>query len=68
MPEPCAYSSMVTSQNGVIVLGCTQNPESIYEMINTDGTLSWRLMEQKLKYPRDSAIAMLIPDSLADCS
>ena len=69
--ESCRSSSMVTSPNGegVILFGCgEENPEEIYELINTNGTLYWKRMLQKLKYPRSSSISMLVPDELVTCS
>ena len=48
-------------------IGCEDNPESLYELTEIDGILSWKKMFQELEYPRDSTIAMLIPDTLVDC-
>ena len=69
--EPCWYSSMVTSPDGqgVILLGCYPNRESLYELRkNNDGILAWTKLPQKLKYPRESTLAMLIPDEMASCT
>ena len=60
---------MVTSPtgNGVVILGCEGHPEDIYELVNTDGALSWKKMSQKLSYPRSHTISMLLPDNLVNC-
>ena len=52
---------------GVILLGCYVTQDTLYELKNVDGILTWREMPQKLKYPRHSTVAMLIPDDLANC-
>ena len=69
LPGPCLHSSMVTSPNkqGVILLGCQENPNTIYELVNINGTLYWRKMIQELKYPRSYLYAIPIPDHLTTC-
>ena len=59
--EPCANSTMITSPNkqSVILLGCKENPESLYELIKTKGAFSWKKMSQKLTYSRYSTVAFL---------
>ena len=61
---------MITSPNGhsVFLFGCKENPESIYELFNTEGNLSWRKLLQTLTYPRYNTVAMLIPDELVTCN
>ena len=62
---------MVTSPDGqgVILLGCYPNRESLYELRkNNDGILAWTKLPQKLKYPRESTLAMLIPDEMVLCT
>ena len=70
LPQPCAQSSMVTSPDGqgVILLGCDKNPESIYELREIDGVFSWRKMSQKLKHPRTLSVAMSIPNEFVTCT
>ena len=69
MPTTCRFPSMVTNPDGdgVILLGCYENQDTLYELKNLDGILTWKEMPQKLKYPRHSTVAMLIPDDLANC-
>ena len=58
---------MVSSSNGqeAILVGCEENPEKIYKLRWSNGTMmEWVLMKQKLKYPRSNVVAMLIPDTL----
>ena len=38
-----------------ICIGCEDNPESLYELTEIDGILSWKKMFQELEYPRDKA-------------
>ena len=62
---------MVSSWNGreSILVGCAENPEKIFKLRWRNGTtLEWVLMNQKSKYPRSNAVAMLIPDArLTSC-
>ena len=71
LPEACTYSSMVTSPSGqgVILFGCNENPigEHFYELTNENGNFSWKIMEQKMIFPRSGATAMLLPDELVTC-
>ena len=51
----CYYGAMVTSPtgDGVVLLGCSQSPGSIYRMsLDENGDYQWMMMEQSLKYPR----------------
>ena len=68
--ETQKYSTLITSPNGhsVFLFGCKENPESIYELFNTEGNLSWRKLLQTLTYPRYNTVAMLIPDELVTCN
>ena len=70
MVEPCSNSTMITSPNkqSVILLGCKENPESLYELIKTNGVFSWKKMSQKLTYGRYSTIAFLIPETFVSCN
>ena len=71
LPHKCAYPTMVTSPNGngIILLGCYEKRDAIYELSNsTNGTFQWLEMTQKLQYPRTETVAMLIPDNLTNCN
>ena len=71
LPQNCIDGSMVSSSNGreAILVGCEENPEKIYKLRWSNGTtLEWVLMKQKLKYPKNQAVAMLIPDALTQCN
>ena len=67
LPQACSYSSMVSYEGGVILLGCDENPDAIYALISINGGLKWIELTQKLQFPRTSALAMLIPDELTNC-
>ena len=70
LPDACTYGSMVTSptEDGVILLGCEQNPEAIYKMApDSNGALVWTKMKQKLKYPRSGPIVVSISDNQVTC-
>ena len=59
------------SGNEVILLGCendTSATDSIYKITWQGEDLQWEILPQKLKYPRSNAIAMLIPDSMTECT
>ena len=51
------------------MLGCSRNPEQLYEMKwDFDGaSLQWSVMKQTLKYPKYETVAMLIPEELTSC-
>ena len=71
LPQNCIDGSMVSSSNGreAILVGCAEIPEKIYKLRWSNGTaLEWALMKQKLKYPRNNAVAMLIPKALTQCN
>ena len=63
---------MVTSPtaDGVILLGCSQSPGSIYQMaLDENGDYQWRTMEQSLKYPRSYLpIVNYIEDHHVNCN
>lgn len=67
----CTFGSMVTSPtgDGVILLGCIENPEAIYQMTTgSNGEFYWTEMKQKLKYPRTGKpIVAYIDDDLVSC-
>ena len=56
------------TEDGVILLGCEQNPEAIYKMaLDSNGAFVWTKMKQKLKYPRYRAIVAPIDDNQVTC-
>ena len=52
---------------GVILFGCPENTGLFYELVNSDGQLSWKEMQQSLKYPRYCPVSALVPDKMANC-
>ena len=65
----CAYGSMLTSSDGVILLGCQFNEEVIYQMKpNSNGDFVWSKMNQTLKFPRISTIVDYIDDDQVNCN
>ena len=70
LPAPCSYSSAVTYKDGqrILVLGCTENPEKIYELfVGDQDQLEWKTLDKELKYPRSNLVAMMIPDEFTYC-
>ena len=69
LPTTCRFPTMVSNPDGrgVILLGFYVTQDTLYELKNVDGILTWREMPQKFKYPRKSTVVMLIPDNLANC-
>ena len=71
LPDGCNEGSMVTSPtgDGVILLGCWQNPDAIYKMApDSNGAFVWTKMKQKLKYPRTyQPIVAPIDDEQVTC-
>jgi hypothetical protein len=55
---------------GVIVIGGYSNEvqSSMYKLICDQLGCKWSEMEQQLQIPRSYFVAMLIPDTLANCS
>ena len=72
LPEPCSYSSIVTHEDSqgqkVLVTGCDENPEKIYELSVMSGHLEWRTLMSNFQHPRSSTVAMVIPDEFIHCS
>ena len=68
--DPCIYGSMVTLTSGIeaVLVGCESFTEKIYKLTWQGEHLQWVTLPQKLKYPREGAVAMLIPDSMTDCN
>ena len=71
LPDACYQGSMVTSPtgDGVILLGCDQNRDTIYKMApDSNGAFVWTKMKQKLKYPRTARpIVAPIDDEQVTC-
>ena len=73
IPESCNSPSMVQSPdgNGIILVGCynqySEVSNALYEMTTIGKDLRWRLMPQKLAFPKSNNVAMLIPDELVTC-
>ena len=71
LPDACYQGSMVTSPtgDGVILLGCYENQDAIYEMApDSNGAFVWTKMKQKLKYPRaERPIVAQIDDNQVTC-
>jgi hypothetical protein len=55
---------------GVIVIGgySAAHQSSIYKLICDQLECKWSEMEQKLKIARQLSVAMLIPDTLTNCT
>ena len=75
LPQSCSYGSMVTlpSDNEAILVGCfdasmTAATEKIYKLTWQGEHLQWVTLPQMLKYARYGAVAMLIPNSLTNCT
>ena len=55
-----------------VLIGCNDGNENGLEKIfkifwQGDG-LRWGTLDQELKYPRNHAVAMIIPDSMTECT
>ena len=72
LPYECVDGSMVTlpNDNEAILVGCyrTEHTEKIYKLTWQDEHLQWVTLQQMLKHARYGAVAMLIPNSLTDCT
>ena len=70
MPKPLHSHSSVQFGDGLLVIGGISDWDSqsaIYYFGCKAAICSWTTMDQKLSEPRYNAVAMLIPNSLADC-
>ena len=71
LPEPCSYSSIVTYEDSqgqkVLVTGCDENPEKIYELSGMSDHLEWRTLTNNFQHPRSNTVAMVIPDEFTHC-
>ena len=78
MPQACIGGSMVTLPNGdvdgneAVLIGCNDGNknglEKIFKLTWQGDQLRWDTLSQELKYPRNQAVAMIIPDSLTECT
>ena len=70
MPVPLESAKMVSKEfSGVLMGGYNGTyPTSVMRELTCEfGTCFWRKMSQKLQEPRRDFVAMIIPDSLANC-
>ena len=74
LPQACAGGSMTTLPNGneAVLIGCNDGNknglEKIFKIFWQGDGLRWGTLDQELKYPRNHAVAMIIPDSLTECT
>ena len=71
LPVPLESSKMVSKEfSGVLMGGYDGSfPTSVMRELTCEfGTCFWRKMSQKLEEPRRDFVAMIIPDSLANCT
>ena len=68
LPQKCAHGTAVAlpypNSNQAVVIGCsdgTSATEKIFKLTWQDENLQWVTLQQKLNFPRHSAVAMLIP-------
>ena len=73
LPQVCVGGTMTTlpSGNEAVLIGCNDGNknglEKIFKVSWQGDELQWETLDQELKYPRNQAIAMIIPDSLTIC-
>ena len=71
LPVPLESSKMVSKEfSGVLMGGYDGSfPTSVMRELTCEfGTCFWRKMSQKLQEPRRDFVAMIIPDSLTNCT
>ena len=74
LPQGCIGGSMATlpNSNEAVLIGCNDGNknglEKIFKITWQGDDLEWETLSQELKYPRNQAIAMIIPDSLTECT
>ena len=70
LPRSCSHGSMVTlpGDNEAVLVGCKYSDENIYKLTWEGEHLQWVTLPQVLKFARYGAVAMLIPNSLTDCT
>ena len=66
----CTHATIVPTpdQKGVILLGCYQDHNPIYELKFIDGHFDWQIWDRQLETPRDDTVAMLMPDQFINCT
>ena len=68
IPSDCSEPVTVSTPSGsIIVIGCDWKNGAIYELNSINENIAWRKMKQILRYPRQSPVAMLIPEELVYC-
>ena len=78
MPQACVGGTMATlpfgnePRNGAVLIGCNDGNknglEKIFKITWQGDHLVWETLTQQLKYPRNQAIAMNIPETLTHCT
>ena len=76
----CSAAVVISPNDGLMLLGgqeATQNKNilslrnsdlMLEVVVNTNESMEWRILPQKLERPRNQPIALLIPDELTHCS
>ena len=69
LTHSCTHASIVPTpdKQGVILLGCYQNHDPIYELQTVNGHLEWKTWDRELQVQRDDTVAMLVPHDLVNC-
>ena len=70
LPHSCTHASIVSTpdQQGVILLGCYQNHDPIYELKSINGHFEWQTWDRQLETPRDDTVALMMPDHFINCT
>ena len=42
LPAPCHDGSIVTAGQGVILLGCSENSDTLYRLVVNESSLEWK--------------------------
>ena len=68
--KSCTYGSFVTLSSGTeaLLFGCEDYNDMIFRLTWHGENLKWVELQQRLNYPREQAVAMLIPDSKTICN
>ena len=71
MPKPLYWHAIVSLGGDIIVIGGEDSRSKLqldlYKLSCSNGECEWTTMEQKLQKPRDSMVAMVVPDDFFDC-
>ena len=52
----------------ILVMGCIENPEKIYELsIGDQDQLEWKTLHKELKHSRSNLVAMIVPGEFTQC-